>query len=264
MWSASESLPKASLGLKFFPKFKSRWFSFIKSNRSAEHIFDSFLPYASSKSNLSKPNWFGIITYSVSSTLLAIQWWPPIDSSHHTSSLSLKAIPFDSYVPYFSSKLPKRSTPSRALLIYGRTNTTISSSPIPPGFSLSVLVLGWYFTKGSAPKTLGLDVIVSVAVIPTLSSLIPVAAQIPFLSSTLGDAVYLSGFLSNSISKWPILLLYLVPCFLLSTTIVFFTSKWPSSVLAIIVEPSYDTFLPTSKVVQAIITSYSIKIIALN
>ena len=46
-----------------------------------------------------------------------------------------------------------------------------------------------YSTRGSAARTLGFEVTVSVAVIPTLAAFIPVAAQIPFFGSTLGQAV---------------------------------------------------------------------------
>ena len=66
----------------------------------------------------------------------------------------------------------------------------MSSSPMPPGTSFSRRDLAfWYSTSGSAASTRGLEVMVSVAVMPTLAALMPVAAQMPLALSTLGQAV---------------------------------------------------------------------------
>jgi hypothetical protein len=74
---------------------------------------------------------------------------------------SWNAIPFISYVPYFSSKLPKRIMPSFAVVMYGNTKVTKSSSPIPPGiYSSSSFSFFFGITKGSAPNTLAFEVIV--------------------------------------------------------------------------------------------------------
>ena len=105
----------------------------MNERRSEEQRCSFFAPSASSRSKLSVPNWFGFIATASSGSFFAIQWCPPIVSSHQTSSRSLNAMPFDSYVPYFSSSEPRRRTPSLALLIYGSTRTTKSSSPSPPG-----------------------------------------------------------------------------------------------------------------------------------
>ena len=68
-------------------------------------------------------------------------------------------------------------TPSRAVLIYGKTNVNISSSPKPS------------LTRGSAPSTRALVVIVSVALMATLAELIPASPQIPSLPSASGTEV---------------------------------------------------------------------------
>ena len=66
----------------------------------------------------------------------------------------------------------------------------MSSSPMPPGVSFSLRVFAFFSaTSGSAARTRGLEVMVSVAVMPTPAALMPVAAQMPFLGSTLGQAV---------------------------------------------------------------------------
>ena len=66
----------------------------------------------------------------------------------------------------------------------------MSSSPMPPGTSFSPRFLAFlYTTSGSAERTRGLEVMVSVAVMPTLAALMPVAAQMPWVRSTLGQAV---------------------------------------------------------------------------
>ncbi len=66
----------------------------------------------------------------------------------------------------------------------------MSSSPMPPGTSFSLRVFALrYSTSGSAASTRGLEVMVSVAVMPTFAALMPVAAQMPFFLSTLGQAV---------------------------------------------------------------------------
>ncbi len=56
-----------------------------------------------------------VTTYASSGTRRAIQC--PPDSNHQISFTSEIAIPFDSYVPAVSRKCPRRSTPSRAVLI---------------------------------------------------------------------------------------------------------------------------------------------------
>ena len=66
----------------------------------------------------------------------------------------------------------------------------MSSSPMPPGVAFSRLdFASLYSTSGSADRTRGLEVMVSVAVMPTFAALMPVAAQIPLALSTLGQAV---------------------------------------------------------------------------
>ena len=66
----------------------------------------------------------------------------------------------------------------------------MSSSPMPPGTSFSRRVAAFlYITGMSAASTRGLEVMVSVAVMPTLASLMPVAAHTPLDLSTLGLAV---------------------------------------------------------------------------
>ena len=66
----------------------------------------------------------------------------------------------------------------------------MSSSPMPPGTSFSRRDLGFCSsTRGSAARTRGFVVMVSVAVMPTPAALMPVAAQIPLAGSTLGLAV---------------------------------------------------------------------------
>ena len=94
--------------------------------------------------------------------------------------------------------------------------------------------------------------IVSVALIPTFASFIPVAAQIPYLGSTFGQVVYLKECSGNSTSTCEILLTYFLGCLSFSTTFIFLTSNLPSSFLAIIVEPSLLAFLPTNIVVHGI------------
>ena len=77
------------------------------------------------------------------------------------------------------------------------------------GMQLSFLLFAFrYSTSGSAASTRELVVIVSVAVMPTLASLMPVAAQIPLAGSTVGLAVYRMGCSGRSISAWEITLLY--------------------------------------------------------
>ena len=71
----------------------------------------------------------------------------------------------------------------------------------------------------------GLEVMVSVAVMPTLAELMPVAAQTPWERSTLGQAVYRRGSSGRSISTWERTLLYFRFWSLGSTTTSFFTSK---------------------------------------
>ena len=78
----------------------------------------------------------------------------------------------------------------------------------------------------------------------------PVAAQTPFLGSTLGQAVQRIAPSSSGIVTWDRTLLYVVLPFFGSSTIIFLTSKCPSSVRAIIVERSLDAALPTRTVVQ--------------
>ena len=122
---------------------------------------------------------------------------------------------------------------------------------MPPMVSFSRRDLAFlYSTKGSAPSTRALEVMVSVAVMPTLASLMPQAAQMPFFLSTLGLAVYRMGSSGSGISTWDSTLLYLRGCFFGSTTTVFLMSKWPSSVRAIMVEPSLLASFPTNRVVQ--------------
>ena len=60
------------------------------------------------------------------------------------------------------------------------------------------------------------------------------------------------GSSGRSISTWERTLLYFRGCFSGVTTTIFFTSKWPSSVREIMVEPSLLAFLPTRIVVQDI------------
>ena len=98
-----------------------------------------------------------------------------------------------------------------------------------------------YSTSGSAPKTRGFEVIVSVAVIAIFSSLIPLAAQIPFPLTAFGIAVYDIGLSGKSISKCEITVLYFLFCSFEEITTNFFgvnPSAPESSFLAIIVEPS--------------------------
>ena len=61
------------------------------------------------------------------------------------------------------------------------------------------------------------------------------------------------GLSGRSISRWEMTLLYFRGCRFGSTTMSFFTSKWPSSVRAIMVERSLLARLPTSTVVQGIV-----------
>ena len=61
------------------------------------------------------------------------------------------------------------------------------------------------------------------------------------------------GLSGSSISRWERTVLYLRGCFFGSTTIIFLTSKWPSSVRATMVEWSLLAFLPTMIVVQGIV-----------
>ena len=84
----------------------------------------------------------------------------------------------------------------------------MSSSPMPPGISFS----SSYSTSGSAPRTRGLEVIVSVAVIAIFSSLIPLAAQIPFPFTAFGIAVYFKGLSGKSISRFERTVLYFLCC----------------------------------------------------
>ena len=61
---------------------------------------------------------------------------------------------------------------------------------MPPGTSFSPRFSAFlYSTSGSAASTRGFEVMVSVAVMPTFAALMPVAAQMPFSRSTLGQAV---------------------------------------------------------------------------
>ena len=125
--------------------------------------------------------------------------------------------------------------------MYGSTMWTMSSSPIPPGTSFSPSAAGLYTTSGSAPKTLGFEVIVSVAVIPTFASLTPLAAHIPSPSTALGISVWRSGFLGSFISRCDMTVLYFSFCSSAFTTTNFLGIKCPepeSSLRAIMVEPS--------------------------
>ena len=63
---------------------------------------------------------------------------------------------------------------------------------------------GLYSTKGSAPSTLGFEVMVSVAVIATCSSFTPLAAHIPSPFTAFGTHVYLIGSSGSSIFTWDI------------------------------------------------------------
>ena len=78
----------------------------------------------------------------------------------------------------------------------------MSSSPMPPGTSGCSPLAGWYTTSGSAPSTRGLEVMVSVAVMPTLAALTPAAAQIPLPSTALGMAVIRMGSPGSGTSTW--------------------------------------------------------------
>ena len=80
----------------------------------------------------------------------------------------------------------------------------MSSSPMPPGTSGRSPLAGWYTTNGSAPKTRGLDVMVSVAVMPTWAALTPAAAQMPSPSTALGMAVIRSAWPGSGTSTWEI------------------------------------------------------------
>ena len=127
---------------------------------------------------------------------------------------------------------------------------------MPPGTSFSFRFFAFlYSTRGSAASTRGLEVIVSVAVMPTWASLIPVAGHTPSFGSTLGHEVYRRGFSGSSISRWDSTPVYFFGWSFGFTTISFFTSKWPSSVRAIIVDPSWLAFAPTSTVVQGMSVS---------
>ena len=64
----------------------------------------------------------------------------------------------------------------------------------------------------------GFEVIVSVAVIAIFSSLIPLAAQIPFPLTAFGIAVYDIGLSGKSISKCEITVLYFLFCFFIAST----------------------------------------------
>ena len=121
---------------------------------------------------------------------------------------------------------------------------------MPPGISFLRPPAFCSSTSGSAARTRGLEVMVSVAVMPTPASLMPVAAQTPFLGSTLGQAVQRIAPSSSGIVTWDRTLLYVLFPFFGSSTIIFLTSKCPSSVRAIIVERSLDAAFPTRTVVQ--------------
>ena len=101
-------------------------------------------------------------------------------------------MPFDSYVPTSSSRRPRRSTPSRAVLTYGSTIVMMSSSPNPPGVSSTYPsspgspTAGLSATSGSAASTRGLTAIVSVALIATLCSFTPASASTPRFGTTFG------------------------------------------------------------------------------
>ena len=73
---------------------------------------------------------------------------------------------------------------------------------MPPGTSGVSPMAGWYTTSGSAPSTRGLEVMVSVAVMPTLAALTPAAAQMPLPSTAFGMAVIRMGSPGRGISTW--------------------------------------------------------------